>query len=110
MVRRSGKVLSADQEQAVPKVALLPRCARPEDSHLRCWCQEGCGGLVPLLRAHGQVRQDHTAPLAAWQVVCKAASCDLLLKLHLPRCCLVQIVYLLQGCAYTVCASVFVPM
>ena len=90
VVRRSGKVLSADQEQAVPEVPLLPRCARPEDPHLRCWCQEGCGGLVPLLRAHGQVRQDRAAPLAAWHLVCQAASCDLLLELQVPRCCRVQ--------------------
>ena len=81
MVRRSGKVLPADQEQAVPEVALLPRCARPEDSHLRCWGEEGGGGLVPLLRAHGQVRQERSAPLGAWQMLCWAASSNLLIEL-----------------------------
>merc|ERR1711911_182660 len=43
-----GPLLSLLQEQAVPEVAFLSRCARPEDSHLRLGSQEGVGGDFPL--------------------------------------------------------------
>ncbi len=80
-VCRSGEVLPADQEQAVPEVALLPRRARPQDSYLRCRRKARARGHVPVLRAHGQVRRRalQASSTHDWAAACllsgRAASC-----------------------------------
>ncbi len=46
---RTCKVLSPDQEQAVPQVKVLPWCPWPQDQDLRCRDEEeGCGWVLPL--------------------------------------------------------------
>lgn len=40
---RTGSLLPLPEEQALHQIAVLPRCARPEDPHLRSRKQEGLG-------------------------------------------------------------------